>query len=1551
MTWRGDDSGNGALYLFSHVDLDGVPQFINYSGLASGPEVSDISRARHDAARALRELSPTPAVGHESDRDSFRQFSEHAARSFVPREGLVSWLTSFFADPNGGYGSIVGVAGIGKTTIMASVANAANPSHPPALPVSVLTGVIPPSMKSVHHFCQRALNWHRPEVALRLLNHQLGKAVGSPPELQPLSTTSPDRREVDRFQRYISAAGDRFQREGRQLCICIDAIDESRTDEAAALDLLRILPERLPAGVKCLVTFRIGDSGDPAVDRESWARFSRQQYRCLPFDIDEFALALSKHANASLNELPRMDIDALYRIAGGVPLLTTFLGEVLRRRGEDALAQFARTGNQQGVFWAWWASLPRERGFVHHRAVLVAATADRAVPETTLRAVLGVDPVAFEYVLEELGPVLVRSSQGVALFHDTLRVFALAAATPNELRECHARLAQAYSGGWKPGRVLQVNVAECRPDRACVHWLRAGEVKPAVLWLSSPFLVGLWIHHAGVVDIEPLIEELASKSVDAADATMLSLLRRTIEFRGDALQRAPFTVPQHMADVALASSDRALRHDLSAAWPRLEPEFPPILLMRDRPDATMQATLHLGPVSAFAHSGLDRFYTVGWDDKIREWSRLDKRCVRSRSAGLGGASLGGEFFCDLWQTETKDHLIAVPGLAGFESNGLAIVRLADLSVESRIACPNSYASAWDAQRNRLALRTTANELVVLDIRQQYFRSLAADVVAGPVFCSDGQRLVFASSVPGSALRRLSLIDTTRIEEIRVGSGEPARLLLRDNDHFVILDKDGTVRLCAFGPEPSDTVVARFPECYVAAISVATDSIALGGGNYNGPGLVVLLSAHTFVTRLSRSDLASPVQTLAFDESQRQLLVGHSDGSITILDLDQHVPDVRFGSRARADHAAAFSADGRTVVTAGGGVMEHLWFVATGETNSIRCLDAASNREHSRLTLPKGVAIEELATSSDTATVAVIADAGTRCFVAYNHDHDGLSSFVHEAVRCQCPICRPVPEWAGGSIKRQGRRRVGTLGAGQAPFLKFLPSGVLEVGPLAAASHALTLERVVVSPDGRWAVVGDLGGDLTVYSVGPETRTVRRFPGLHRLLQDAAAADPEARPVIDHAINLLASGMLPSTRPEVEEALRQTPASSLAPAFHQFFSGVSALAVTSDSLRIAVARYDGHVEMWRAPQLRLDKVLCRLVAPVSHLTVSQDARYLVAALMESDVVVLGLDPCREVAAIRQVSELAALSVSPDGQLVAQGGRYGDIAIADIASGTPLARHTLGAGITALQFKTDAEGQLQLLAADASRRVTTFNLHFNRDNEGRWSDGPLWRVFEHTRPQSRADHRLVALSEESLTVDAATRFVAFWSALPRAVKQSDMAAGLYEIFRDALAGSRLNRLAPTMEARHRAAAIGAAVAVRSHGPNDRESLEELRRLEHELCAELPLAERYAHLASVGRDAWPQLRVGQRIALSEWLAACCPPERPHERCGVLLALARLYLLEYGCAGKARDVLREAKGLLKTLGASELRDDYDLLTRELHSPVSRLMAFVSRLVNRRAE
>jgi WD40 repeat protein len=1546
MTWCSGDSGNGVLYLFSHVDLEGVPQFITYSELSAGAEVSDLSPARQDAARALRELFLVPSVGDDSDQESFRQFSEPLAHGFVSREGLVPWLTTFLADPDADYGSIVGVAGIGKTTIMAALANAVNPPNGPA---AVLADVTPHSMTCVHHFCSAALNWHRADVALRLLNHQLAKTFGPLAIISPVSEADPEMREADRFARYIDAAGERFRRDEQQLCICIDAVDESGAHGAPTFDLLRLLPGRLPKGVKCLVTFRI-DSEDAVVGDETLARFRGRQYSCLPFDIDEFAMALSQTANVSLSGMEPALIATLHRVSGGVPLLATFLGEVLRRSGKGSLVQFARAGNPHGVFWAWWASLPREQGFLHHRAVLVAATAERAVAGAILCDVLGADAVTVEDVLEELGSVLVRTDQGVTLFHDTLRTFALLAATRAELMECHARLAQAYSGGWKPGSELQVKVAACRPDRACVHWLRAGEVTAAVKWLTNPFLVGLWISRAGVTGIEPLIEELALENTGKVDAAMLSLLRLAIEVRGDALERAPFTVPQHMVDAALASSSPAFREDLSVTWPTLRTQFPPILLMRDRPDETAQAATHRGPVSAFASSGADRFYTVGWDDKIREWSRLDNRCVRARSAGVGGSSLGGEFFCDLWQTQAKDRLLAVPGIAGFESNGLAVVRPSDLSVESRIACPKSYASDWDVRHGRLALRTTCDDMVVLDIGQRHSRRLATGVTAGPVFCSNGERLVFMSAVQGGTLTRLNVDAPNQTEEIRIGLGKPTALLLRDDDHAVSLDEEGTVRLCAF-PERSDTVVARFPGLFIAAISVITDSVALGGGGYDEPGSVVLLNAQTFALRWSRNDLAAPVQVLDFDDAQRTLFVGHRDGSITVLDLDQLKPDLRFSSRERADHAAAFSADGRTVVTAGGGVLEHLWFVATGETNSIRFLDAASSRERSRITLPPRVAIEELATSADAATAAVIADAGTRFVIAAGEHASRVSSFVHEATRCRCPICRPIPEWAGGSIKRQGRRRLGALGGGEAPFVRLLPSGEIEAGPLASTGHALTLERVAVSPDGQWAVTGDLGGDLTAYVLGREARTLHRFPGLHQALEVLASGDPQARAGIVQSIALLASNMLPSTRPELEDALRGSSTSSLTPAFHQFFSGVSALAVTADSKRIAVARYDGHVEIWLAPELRLDRVLCRLLAPASHLAFSDDGRHLVAALLESDLVVLGLYPCRQVAAMYQIPELAVLSASPDMRLVVQGSANGDVAIGATAGGAPMARHTLGAGITALHVRTNTTGQVLLMAADASRRVTSFSLQMNRDGEGRWCDGPLWRLFEHSRPQSESDHRTGVLSEESLTVDAATRFVAFWSALPEPVRQSEATVDLYGALTEALAGSRLDALAPTMEPLQRVAAIAAAVSVQSYAPHYRESLDELLRLEHKLCGERPLCERYSNLQAVGRHIWPQLRLEQRIVLSDWLAAHCPAERTQERCRVLLALARLYLLDPGHTREAREVLRQARGLLMPLGCVELQDDYDVLINELHSPVSRLMARISQLLKRRAK
>lgn len=326
----------------------------------------------------------------------------------------------------------------------------------------------------------------------------------------------------------------------------------------------------------------------------------------------------------------------------------------------------------------------------------------------------------------------------------------------------------------------------------------------------------------------------------------------------------------------------------------------------------------------------------------------------------------------------------------------------------------------------------------------------ADFVAAVAFSPDGTRLATASR--DGAVKIWDL-----------GAGAEAQTL----------DHGAAVTSLAFGPDgrwlitgSDDSTARRWDlEQSPASASVlphagpVTQVVVDDGGQWFATGGV---SDPVRLFRLQDAaaapiTLAGPVTALGFDPQGRWLAIGSDEGSARLWDL-QRLDETRPIVLKRGDASVtelAFSPDGRELAWGTGDNATYLWTV--GDTT----------RAPNALPIDGSAAVEAIAYSPD----------GTR-LVTGSGDH--LLSVWDVASRSQESVPTPdlpdgvndvafdpISQWIMVAVKRD-----------KAALL--YQADDLAAEPRRLEGLGAEVRTVAFSPDGRWLVAGDLGGDVLVW---------------------------------------------------------------------------------------------------------------------------------------------------------------------------------------------------------------------------------------------------------------------------------------------------------------------------------------------------------------------------------------------------------------------------------------------------------------------------------------
>ena len=341
--------------------------------------VCDPTRAR------MEELEARAKRAAEADIFDFGPLVEEYVKKagFQGRDGDLAALRAFGREGEG-YGLMAGVAGQGKTALVAKL-------------FDELRATPDPDVVWVWHFCARVEKRDDGRRFMRSVLAQLSDAIDGFPASEWKGLQAQEMRE--RFAEVLGAAATKAGDHGRRVALFVDAIDEGTG--SGDFSIINCLPARLPGGVAGLVTVRADDDGTPLVDLAASGlratALDRSPLR--PLDKEEVAAVLLSLLPAGKEAVLSAEVEEhVYTVTKGNPLFLRAIADGIREGDivPDELSTYPATLND--YFDMVWDAFPTERDLLAQRFLCYVGILDDLAWDELLAPLLEEDAEGIEAV-------------------------------------------------------------------------------------------------------------------------------------------------------------------------------------------------------------------------------------------------------------------------------------------------------------------------------------------------------------------------------------------------------------------------------------------------------------------------------------------------------------------------------------------------------------------------------------------------------------------------------------------------------------------------------------------------------------------------------------------------------------------------------------------------------------------------------------------------------------------------------------------------------------------------------------------------------------------------------------------------------------------------------------------------------------------------------------------------------------------------------------------------------------------------------------------------
>jgi WD40 repeat protein len=505
-------------------------------------------------------------------------------------------------------------------------------------------------------------------------------------------------------------------------------------------------------------------------------------------------------------------------------------------------------------------------------------------------------------------------------------------------------------------------------------------------------------------------------------------------------------------------------------------------------------------------------------------------------------------------------------------------------------------------------------------------------VTSVAFASDGQTLATAS-----ADRTVILWDLpAATERTRLSFGDVAYCVAftEAGRRVVACSADGTFSSfdVASGTRVGDLPGGATP---VQRVTISPDNRLLAAIESSGIAHMWNRTAQSQSTHFPGAASAGhPPYYLAFSPDSRRLAIGQLNG-LRLWDGTSWRVQEPAGQPPRPVHSLAFTADGKTLITASTdrmlrvglpwplGAPGYMDDIAAGSTdNALRLWDAATLRQLGALATGHEVPLHALALSPDGRTVAAGGEGGT------------------------------VWRWDLTTKQRQPPLFVSKPARTYWQKIEAVKEGIkVPIGPI----FSEYVGAVAVSPDGKMLATAseknpDEHSNRTRYEADSEFWTIKIWD---------AAQGKEMRQLPEQQRRVAALAFSPDGRTLVTNNAGEVCLWDVATGgLRQTFSGqarVYCVVFSPDGKRLAAGSQDGHIRLWDLQGRREKDPLIGHTDVVASLAFSPDGQTLASASWDGKVKLWSVAAGQEVLTLEgHRGKVCSIAFAPDGQALASGG---------------------------------------------------------------------------------------------------------------------------------------------------------------------------------------------------------------------------------------------------------------------------------------------------------